>query len=82
MKKITAIALVALLVLSLAACGKSNDNAANTTPTTETSMLPQMDPTMDTNVPDESVNNHSTDSTDQSTAPGNDTTANSNSKMK
>ena len=62
MKKLCSIALAAILMLSLAACGrnKTEDTVPTTTlpttvPTTERSILPEMDPTMDTNVPDADV---------------------------
>ena len=64
MKKMTIFALAAVLALCFAACGKKTDNnAVTTTPTTENAMLPQMDPTMDTNIPDDEVNGNSTDTT-------------------
>lgn len=62
MKKLSLIALMAILALSLAACGMNNadDTTVPTTlpttvPTTENSVLPEMDPTSATNVPDPDV---------------------------
>ena len=65
MKKLSIIALILVLVLALAACGKKNDTGdQNTTvPTTGSSVLPEMDPTMDTNIPDDNINGNSTDTT-------------------
>ena len=48
MKKRSIIALVILLCLSLTACGRRNDK-------TDVTILPTMDPTIGTNVPDPSV---------------------------
>lgn len=50
MKKSSIFALVIILALSLAACGRSND-----TPDSEMTILPSMDPTIDTNIPDPEV---------------------------
>lgn len=56
MKKLFIIALTLVLTLSLAACGRKNKNDNTTTvPTTESSILPDMDPTIDTNIPDNGV---------------------------
>lgn len=56
MKKLLIIALTLVFILSLAACDRKNRDENNTTvPTTENSILPEMDPTMDTNVPDPDV---------------------------
>ena len=71
MKKITVTVLAVLLTLCFTACGKTNDNSNTaTTPTSETSVLPQIDPTMDTNIPDDSVNENSTDTTDATDTTG------------
>lgn len=65
MKKFSIFALVLVLALAMAACGKKDDTGSqNTTvPTTGNSILPEMDPTMDTNIPDDNVNGNSTDTT-------------------
>ena len=65
MKKLSIFALVLVLALAMAACGKKDDTGSqNTTvPTTGNSILPEMDPTMDTNIPDDNVNGNSTDTT-------------------
>ena len=72
MKKISIFALILVLVLALAACGKKNDTGSqNTTvPTTGNSVLPEMDPTMGTNIPDDNVNGNSTDTTGTTDATG------------
>ena len=72
MKKLSIFALILVLVLALAACGKKNDTGSqNTTvPTTGNSVLPEMDPTMDTNIPDDNVNGNSTDTTGTTDATG------------
>ena len=67
MKKIALIALIAILVLSLVACGRRN-NAATTPSTTESSPVPGidptiMDPTFETNIPDPSVDTRMPDFT-------------------
>lgn len=65
MKKLSIFVLVLVLALAMAACGKKDDTGSqNTTvPTTGNSILPEMDPTMDTNIPDDNVNGNSTDTT-------------------
>lgn len=50
MKKYSIIALAIILTLSLAACGRRND-----TPDTGMTILPNMEPTIDTNIPDPDV---------------------------
>ena len=50
MKKYSIFALAILLSLCLAACGRGND-----TPDTGMTILPSMDPTIDTNIPDPDV---------------------------
>ena len=75
MKKLCVAALLGLMVLSLAACGRKNDMMPTTKPTTvpttvpatttvpQTTVMPEIDPTLDTNIPDENVNGNSTDTT-------------------
>lgn len=72
MKKLSIFALIIVLALSVAACGKKDDtNRQDTTvPTTGNSMLPEMDPTMDTNIPDDNVNGNSTDTTGTTNSTG------------
>ncbi len=86
MKKISIIALSLLLCTSLAACGKRSktpSTTAATETTTETSMIPGldptiMDPTIHTNIPDPEVDTSMPDIIDP-TLPGhtndNDSTA-------
>lgn len=50
MRKCCMIALTVILALSLAACGRRND-----TPDTGMTILPNMDPTIHTNIPDPDV---------------------------
>lgn len=50
MKKICAIVLVSLLTLSLTACGRRDDGSNN-----NVTILPTMDPTIATNIPDPDV---------------------------
>ena len=66
MKKLCIIALALVLTLSFAACGRKDKNeGTNTTvPTTENSILPDMDPTTGTNVPDSDVEGAVPDGTD------------------
>ena len=77
MKKLSMIALALVLSLSLAACGRSKNNETsaptNTTANNATfdpTMIPDMDPTKETNIPDPSVdtsmpkNTDATDGTD------------------
>ena len=66
MKKLCIITLALVLTLSLAACGrKDKPNTPSTTvPTTENSILPSMDPTTATNVPDPDVEGAVPDGTD------------------
>ena len=64
MKKICILALTLILTVSLAACGRGND-----TPDTKMTILPDMNPTIDTNIPDPSVDTQMpiyTDGTDPS----------------
>ena len=60
MKKISIMFLVLAMTLCIAACGRNN-NEENSVPSTilpETTMpfLPEMDPTLDTNIPDPDIN--------------------------
>ena len=72
MKKISIAVLAAILVLSMAACGRKQDNTPTTKPTTqptEMTILPNIDPTLDTNIPDPNINTEIptyTDGTDPS----------------
>jgi PBP1b-binding outer membrane lipoprotein LpoB len=72
MKKISIAVLAAILVLSMAACGRKQDNTPTTMPTTqptEMTILPNIDPTLDTNIPDPNINTEIptyTDGTDPS----------------
>ena len=81
MKKLSIFALIIVLALSVAACGKKDDtNRQDTTvPTTGNSMLPEMDPTMDTNIPDDNVNGNSTDTTNSTGDVGGNSTNGSTS---
>lgn len=56
MKKISIIALALVVVFSLSACGRRNNNE-NTIPATTDNgtIIPDMDPTFDTNIPDPDV---------------------------
>lgn len=77
MKKISVLILAFLLVCSLAACGRRN-NEDNTTPSTVAPattlpLMPELDPTLDTNIPDPDINTEMptfTDGTDPSDAAG------------
>lgn len=58
MKKAGMIALTLVLTLSLAACGRKNNNATtpmSTQSATETTIIPNIIPTMETNIPDPNV---------------------------
>ena len=72
MKKISIAVLAAILVLSMAACGRKQDNTPTTMPTTqptEMTILPNIDHTLDTNIPDPNINTEIptyTDGTDPS----------------
>lgn len=59
MKKITTIALAIIMAASLAACGRRNNNetSAPTTNATDynTTIIPDMDATIGTNIPDPNV---------------------------
>lgn len=72
MKKIAIILLVLLIALSICACGRSDrdETSIPTEPSSPINILPSMDPTIDTNIPDPDVNStmpmytDATDSTD------------------
>lgn len=66
MKKIAAIALVLVLILTMAACGRRRNNAAETTRDTMPITVPTMpDMTMpSSNIPDPTVDSNSTMPTD------------------
>lgn len=75
MKQISILLLSVLMALSIAACGCRNSNAPTVPPTIlpemTTPILPEMDPTLDTNIPDPSINEDIptyTDGTDPSDA--------------
>ena len=58
MKKISIIALMLVLTMALAACGRTDNKEttpATTAPITTTTTIPSMDPTLGTNIPDPSV---------------------------
>lgn len=58
MKKFAIIALALVMTLCLAACGRRNNNetsAPTTTASTTDTIIPNMDPTIATNIPDPSV---------------------------
>lgn len=84
MKKIALIALVFVLVLSLAACGRNNDDNMqdnNQNPTTDLPIVPDVTPDDSTNIPDPEVNSNSTTNNNDGTdmMPGdNGTTGNDN----
>ena len=54
MKKICIFALVLVFALSLAACGRK-DNNETSSPSTDMTIIPDIDPTIGTNIPDPSV---------------------------
>lgn len=80
MKKFSIIAVVLIMALSLAACGRNNDNA----PSTDMTILPDLNPTIDTNIPDPDVDSQMpiyTDGTDGSIWTGpSDATGSTNSQ--
>lgn len=55
MKRFSIIALVLVLAISLAACGRRNNNETSA-PSTDVTILPDINPTIDTNIPDPDVN--------------------------
>ena len=62
MKQITIFALVAVLVLSLTACGRKKDDMVKDPTTVPTTQQPvTTNPTTATNIPDDKVNDNSTD---------------------
>ena len=72
MKRITIFFITALVAISLVACGRNNSTPAESTaPSTDMNILPDMDPTLDTNIPDPSVDTSMpmyTDGTENTTA--------------
>lgn len=68
MKKICAIFAAALLCLSITACGRRGNEPANT-PTQNNTMAPTIMPTMDTNIPDPSVDPYASDPTGHTNDP-------------
>ena len=80
MKKLSMIALVLVLTLALAACGRRNNNETTapttTEPSTDMTIIPDIDPTIETNIPDPNVDTSmpmytdGTDSTDATDATG------------
>ena len=72
MKKTLIAILAAFYVLTMAACGRKQDTNTNTTPSTQPTtmtILPELDPTLDTNIPDPNINTEIptyTDGTDPS----------------
>mgnify|MGYP002513141085 CR=1 FL=1 len=71
-RKLLALFLSAAMMMSMAACGRKQDNTPTTMPTTqptEMTILPNIDPTLDTNIPDPNINTEIptyTDGTDPS----------------
>lgn len=59
MKKFSIIALALVVMLCFAACGRRNNNETSAPSTTASdfnnTIIPNMDPTIDTNIPDPSV---------------------------
>ena len=56
MKRIAIFFVAVFFAISLVACGRNNNEQNNTTaPSTDMNILPDMDPTLNTNVPDPSV---------------------------
>lgn len=53
MKKISILLLALAIAGSLAACGRNNDNGANST--SDMTILPTAMPTLDTNIPDPEI---------------------------
>ena len=68
MKKICAIFAATLLCLGMTACGRRGNEPANT-PTQNNTMAPTIMPTMDTNIPDPSVDPYATAPTDHTSDP-------------
>ena len=70
MKKFTMLALVLVLTLSMAACRRKDDNNETTTRETSTeatqgtTMMPEIEPTLETNIPDPEVDTSMPDMTD------------------
>lgn len=81
MKKITIAIMAAVLVFAITACGRNRDTDPSSAPTTQpTTMpfMPEMDPTLDTNIPDPDINTETptfTDGTDPADGSNSGTTS-------
>ncbi len=76
MKKITIVLLIVVIALSICACGRSDrdETSIPTQPSNPINIMPSMDPTIDTNIPDPDVNSTMpmyTDGTDATNSTGN-----------
>lgn len=87
MKKLTIITLALALALTLAACRRKengNETTATKEPATETTqettMLPDIDPTLETNIPDPEVDTSMPDMTDMMDGAENETNNDQNKK--
>ena len=85
MKKLGILALVFALLFSLSACRrKEQSKPTETTPvTTAPSVIPEMDPTLETNIPDPTVDSNSTgiDGNTQENFSSNDVEQNANNTI-
>lgn len=66
MKKILIFVLTAVMLVSLAACGRNNEATTPEDTTPQSGQVTDDMPTVDRNVPDPKVNDNSTDNTDRS----------------
>lgn len=82
MKRFAFFALVLVLALSLCACGRRNDTPVNTMPSTDMSIIPDMDPTLDTNIPDPNVDTEMPLYTDNTNSTENTTGSTNNNSAK
>ncbi len=87
MKRFTIIALTLALVLTMAACRrkeKDNETTATKETTTEatqeSTMMPDIEPTLETNIPDPEVDTSMPDMTDMIDGTENSTNGNENNK--
>lgn len=64
MKKLYIIALILLLSLTLFGCRRNNPGETTVVTETEITLLPEIDPTLETNIPDPEVDTSMPDSTD------------------